>query len=78
MAPEQPGRGKLAEFMTNHILADEHRDELIPVVHGNRVANEVRRNRRRSRPRLNYLLFVLAVHQLHLLEEFFLDERALL
>ena len=40
---EQPRGRELAELVADHVLGHVHRDELVPVVHGERVAHEVRR-----------------------------------
>src|SRR5205807_3566114 len=55
---EQPRRGELAQLVTHHVLGDVDGDELVPVVHREGVADEVRRDRAAARPRLEDFLFV--------------------
>ena len=64
--------------MTDHVLGDVYRDELVPVVYGNRVPNELRADRGRPRPGLDDSLLAGAVHQLDLFEQLLVDERPLL
>jgi hypothetical protein len=45
-------------------------------VHGDRVADHVREDRRTARPGLDDLLVALAVHLFHLLLKMVVDERA--
>ena len=42
---EDTGRGKLAEFVTDHVLGDVDGDERFAVMHAERVADEVGRDR---------------------------------
>src|SRR5687768_14494260 len=42
---EDPGRGELAELMPDHVLGDEHLEELVPVVDLERVAHELGNDR---------------------------------
>ena len=46
---------KFAEFVTDHVLRDKNRHEFAAVVNGKRLADEVRRDRRTTRPRLDHL-----------------------
>src|SRR5690606_3615804 len=78
VTPEQPGRGELTELVTNHVLRDVHGNELVSVVHRDGVSDELRRDRRRARPRLDDLLLVPRVHALDLEEKLVADERTLL
>src|SRR5579863_7774905 len=48
VAAEEPSRRELAELVTHHRLADEHRHVLAAVMHGDRVANHLREDRRRA------------------------------
>src|SRR6266404_3212931 len=75
---EGAGGGELAQLVPHHVLGDEHRDELAPVVHRERVPHQVGKDGRAARPRLHHLLLVLPVHVLHLLDQVAVDERALL
>src|SRR5690606_21996721 len=75
---EQSRRRKLAQLVADHVLRDVDRHELVPVVHGERVADELRRDRRRARPGLQDLLLVAGVHRAQLQQPLLVDVRALL
>src|SRR3954453_12021609 len=77
VALEGPRRGELAQLVPDHALGDEHRDVLATVVHGDRVPEHVRDDRRATRPRLDHVLAALVVLVVHLLEQVVVDERAL-
>src|SRR5207248_11282797 len=62
----------------DHVLSDEHRDELAPVVHRESVADQLGDDGRTPRPRLDHLLLVRAVHLLDLLDHVPVDERPFL
>src|SRR5262249_35377047 len=64
VASEDPRGGELAELVTDHRLADEHRHVLFAVVHGDRVADHLREDRRRTRPRPQHFLVVGGVQGL--------------
>src|SRR6266571_8479456 len=70
--------GELAQLVPHHVLGDEDRDELAPVVHREGVADQLGHDRRPSRPGLHHLLLVGPVHLLDLLDHVPVDERALL
>ena len=53
VAVERARRRELAELVADRVLGDEHRDELPPVVHGEREADHVGRDRRAARPGLH-------------------------
>src|SRR6185503_18953328 len=78
VAFERSRRCELAELVADHVLRHVDRDELLPVVHGHRVANHFGNDRGSARPGLDDLLLVGPVHRLDLLEERGIDERALL
>src|SRR3954452_17499839 len=42
VAPVRPCGGELTQLVPDHRLRDEHRHVLAPVVHGDRVADELR------------------------------------
>jgi len=46
MAAENAGGSKFAEFVTDHILGDVHGDELVAIMHGDGLADEVGRYHR--------------------------------
>ena len=75
---EMPGGRKLAQLVAHHVLGDVHRDELLAVVHRQRVTHELRNHRRSARPGLDDLFLRPAVHHLDLLEQRGVDERTLL
>ena len=74
---ERPRRRELAELVPDHVLRQVHRDELLAVVHGERVPDHLGNHRRAARPGLDDLLLAAAVHDLDLLEQRQVDERAL-
>src|SRR5512145_3056444 len=75
---EGAGRRELAELVADHVLGDEHRDELPPVVDRERVAEQVGDHRRPPRPGLDDLLLARRVGRLDLPREARLDVRPLL
>src|SRR6195952_5077922 len=75
---EGPGRGKLAQLVTDHGLRDEHRYVLATVVDGEGVSDEVGDDGRPTGPGLDDLLGVLLVLNVDLLQKMVVDERALL
>src|SRR5437660_9462171 len=78
MPPKQPRRRELAQLVPHHVLRHVHRDELVPVVHREGVADEIGRDGAAPRPGLEDLLLVLLVQDPDLVEERFLDVGALL
>jgi len=64
--------------MTHHILRHIHSHESLPVVHAERVADEVRGDRRTTRPSLDRLLRAGFDGLLDLLEQVIIDEETLL
>ena len=50
---EYTGRGELAELVADHVLGDIDGDELVPVMHSDGKADEIRRNHRGARPGLD-------------------------
>src|SRR3954465_12477996 len=78
VAAEQTRRRELAELVPHHVLGHVDRDELVAVVHGEGVADEVREHRARARPGLDHLLGAGRVLRVDLLREGLLHEGALL
>src|SRR6266480_322644 len=78
VAAEQPGVRELPELVPHHVLRHVDRDELVAVVHGERVPDEVGRDGAAPRPGLEDLLLVLVVQGRELLEQRRLHVRALL
>src|SRR5512134_3131754 len=77
VAAEGPRRGELPEAVAHHVLREIHRDELLPVVHRHRVADELRSDHRAARPGLDDLLLAGAVERLDLVQQVLVDERSL-
>src|SRR6266853_2644249 len=75
VALKRARRRELSKFVSNHLFGDVHRNKFSAVVHGNRVADHVGKNRRTARPRLDDFLFVARVHSLHLYTQVVIDER---
>src|SRR5687768_8467817 len=75
---ERAREGELAETMADHVLRDVDGDELAPVVHGERVAHELGRDRGAPRPRLEDLLLARAVELFDTSVELLVDVRPLL
>jgi hypothetical protein len=62
MSFKRSRRGKFTEFMSDHIFSDIYRNELLPIMNGDRMAHHVRRYRRTPRPGLMNLSLILCVH----------------
>src|SRR5207245_2438826 len=75
---ERAGHRELAQPVADHVLGDIDRDELLAVVDGERVADELRRDRRAARPGLQHLLLAAPVQLLHPRQEGLVDVRPLL
>ena len=71
-------RRELSQLVTYHIFGDIHRDELVAVVHGQRVSHEVRRDRRSPGPSAQHLLVTRLVHTFDLVGQMTVDEGTLL
>src|SRR4051812_47539653 len=78
VAVERPGGGKLPHLVADHVLGDEHRDELLALVHREREPHHLRQHRRAARPGLDDLLRLGPLRLEHLVEEVLVDERTLL
>src|SRR5690348_687075 len=74
---EGPRRRELAELVADHVLGDQHRDELVAVVDAEGQTDELREDRRTARPRLDDLVAAGTARLLRLLEEIAVDERPL-
>src|SRR5437773_168457 len=75
---ERARERELAEPVADHVLGHVHGDELLAVVDGQRVPDELRRDGRPARPRLEHLLLAGAVELLDPLVQLLVDERPLL
>src|SRR6185437_3386291 len=71
-------RGELAQLVADHVLRDEHRDVLPPVVHGQRQSHHLGHHHGAARPGLDGLAVVASGGHLHLLGEVQVDEGTLL
>src|SRR5512146_1400742 len=69
MAFELPRQRKLAELVSDHVFGDVHRDVLLPVVHRNGQSDEIRHDRRATRPGLYRSLVARAAHGIDFLDE---------
>src|SRR5579863_272756 len=76
MAVEGPGRRELAKFVADHVLGDEDRNEFVAVVNAKGQPDELREDRRASRPRADDLVAPRAARLLRLLQEIAVDKRA--
>src|SRR5262249_21777208 len=77
MAAERPRRSELAELVADHVLRYVQRDELLAVVHRDRVADHLRHHRRAARPGLDHLLLRGGVERVDLVDQVLVDEGAL-
>src|SRR5712664_3698929 len=69
VAAEHPGGHELAELVPDHVLGDVDRDELVAVVHRERVAHEFGQDRAAPRPGLEHALLAAPVESLDLLDQ---------
>lgn len=70
MAPEEPCGSEFAKTMSDHLFRYENREELLAVVYRDRMTDELGRDHRGSRPRLDDLFLSRLYHLLYLLLEF--------
>src|SRR5229473_653114 len=77
VAVEGACRRELAELVANHVLGDQHRDELVAVIDAKGQADELREDRRAPRPGLDDLVAPGCARLLGLLQEVAVDERPL-
>src|SRR5687767_4075694 len=77
VAAERSRRGELAELVPDHVLLHEDLEELVPVVHFERVPDELRDDRARAGPGLDGLLRAILVELGDLAVQLLVDERAL-
>src|SRR5690606_1929317 len=66
------------ELMPHHVLGQIDRDELVAVVYGERMTDELRGDRRSARPGLDDALLPPRIHLLDLPAQALIDVRALL
>src|SRR5688500_12321601 len=77
MAAEEPGGSELAQLVPDHVFTDVNRNELVAVVHGQRVPDELRRNGGPPSPGLEHPLIVLLVQERDAPEQLLVDVRTL-
>src|SRR5262245_15317865 len=76
MAVERPRGRKLTEFVSDHVLGDEHRDVLVSVMHAERQPHELRQDGRAARPDLDHGIGARAARPFGLLEQITVNGRA--
>src|SRR5471032_2746914 len=69
MRGEGAGRRELAELVTDHLLGDVHRDELLAIVDAERQTDELRQDRRAARPGLDHFAANVRARLLDLLDQ---------
>src|SRR5580700_10167003 len=77
MAVEGARRRELAELVADHLLGDQHRDVLLPVVDPEGEADELRQDGRTPAPDPDHLVAARRARRLRLLEQKSVDERTL-
>src|SRR5262245_33589140 len=78
VASEHAGGNELAQLVPHHVLGDVNGQELVAVVHGQRVADELGQDRAASGPCLEHPLLAAAVQRLDLADQAAHDVRPLL
>jgi hypothetical protein len=78
MPPEEACGSELAELVADHVLRDVHGNELVSVVDGYGVPNELRRDGGPARPGLDDLSLISGIHLIDTLHDRIFDVRALL
>src|SRR5262249_22568711 len=76
MAMKVPGRRELAELVTDHVLRHEHGQELVAVVDPEGEADELRQDRRATRPGLDNLVATRRPRRFRLFQQVTVDEGA--
>jgi hypothetical protein len=76
VTPEGPGDRELAQLVTNHVLADQNRDVLAPVVYGYSEPHHFRQDHGTPRPGLDRALDILLDRLTDLLRQVMIDKRA--
>src|SRR5262245_16036763 len=73
MAPKGACRSEFAQLMADHILGDVYRDKPLPVMDGNRVANQFRKDDGTAGPSSDDPLLRPAIHDRHPLQQLAID-----
>src|SRR5260370_34913314 len=71
---EGPGWRKLAEFVADHILGHQHRDEFVPVIDAKGQPDELRKDRRAPRPSPDHFVAARGARLLRLFEQIAIDD----
>ena len=77
MAMEGTGRRELTELVADHFFRNGHGDELVTVVDVERQTNELRQDRRTTRPGLDRALVIVCANCLDLVDQVRINKRAL-
>src|SRR5262249_8997621 len=73
VAVERACRRELAELVADHLLGDQHRDVLVPVVDAEREPDELRQDGRAPAPGLDHVVTAGRARGLRLLEQIAVD-----
>src|SRR4051794_24324192 len=76
MAVEGAGRRELAEFVADHVLGHQHRDEFVAVIDPERQPDKLREYCRAPRPGADHLVAPRPARFLRLLQQIAVDKRA--
>src|SRR5580765_2278322 len=74
MPVEGPGRRELAEFVADHVLGHQDRDEFMSVIDAEGQPDELRKDRRAPRPRPDHLVAPRAARLFRLRQQIAGDE----
>src|SRR6185312_12427271 len=77
VAVEGPRRRELAEFVPDHMLGHQYRDEFVAVIDTEGEADELREDGRATRPGLDDLVAPGRARLFRLLQQIAVDERSL-
>src|SRR5918993_5902259 len=77
VALERAGQRKLAQLVADHVLVDVNGDVLFSIVHSDCQADELRQDRRATRPRLDRFLIARRCGRFHLGHQVAVYKRAL-
>src|SRR6516162_1007293 len=75
MTVKSSGRRELAELVTDHVLGDQHGDEFVAIIDAESKSDELRKDRRSTRPRPDHLIASGPARFLSLLEKVTVDKR---
>ena len=78
MSDEFPRRRKLTQLVPDHVFGDIDARERLPIVHEERVANEIRNDQAATRPSLDWLLIIRVALLIDLGQKLVVNERTFL